>query len=124
VNEAEIACCCFVVSCCEAPGAFEFVETTLNLVAQGIDKPINRNDLLSIGSGRNDSCATALFDSGSNVIGVIALIGNEDFGIWQVIINKGIIAFVVRHFATGNLCPDGQPHGIGYQMNLGRKTTF
>lgn len=124
MNDAEVACCCFVVPGCEASGAFEFVEATLYLVSKGIDKPIDCNDLLSVGPGRNDRCSATPFYSGADVIGVITLVGNEDLCSGQVAINKSVIAFIVGHFPAGDLCSDRESRGVGDQMNLGRKATF
>ena len=124
MDDAEVACCCFVVPGCEASGAFELVEAALDLVSKGIDKPIDCNNLLSVGPGRNDRCSTTPFYSGADVIGVITLIGNEDFCSGQVAINKNIIAFIVGHFPAGDFCSDRKSHGVGDQMNLGRKATF
>lgn len=42
MDEAEIAVGSFVVSCCQSAGVLEFVETSLDHVAQGVDRTIDR----------------------------------------------------------------------------------
>ena len=68
MDYAKVACSSLVVSGCKSPGAFEFVEAALNLVAQSIDEAIDWNDLLSVGSGWNDRCPAALFDIASDMV--------------------------------------------------------
>lgn len=53
MDEAEIAVCGLVVSCCQPSGVFEFVEATLDHVSQGVDCGINGQLDQSVPLGRD-----------------------------------------------------------------------
>ena len=124
MNEAEVACGCFVISGGQASGAFELVEAPFDLVAQGIDGAIDRDLLLAVRTCRNDRRTAASCHRFPDSIGIVALVSDDHLCLWRVLIQQGIEPFVVGHFATADLGPQGQALGVGDQMNLGREATL
>jgi hypothetical protein len=80
VSEAEIACCGFVVACCEAAGAFEFVEAALDAVSKGISYCIDEDWYFAVCFAHDDWGAATAYDDVSDVIAVITPICQDDFG--------------------------------------------
>jgi len=84
VDEAEVAVCGFVVSCCESAGIFEFVKAAFDHVAQGIYGRIDRELDQAVPLGRDHRDTAALFHILTNEVSIIALVGEQDFGCWSV----------------------------------------
>lgn len=124
MDEPEIACGGFVVSGCQASGAFEFVEAAFDLIAQRVDKIIDGDWMFPVGSAWNDRRATMFFYCLSDMIGIIPLVGDENLRRWKIALHQGVKAFVIRDFTSGDFGSHGQAIGVGDQMNLGREATF
>jgi len=107
LDESEVTCRGFVVSGGEASGAFEFVETTLDLIAQGIDEAVYRDLLRAVGARGDDRCAAPSGHHVADGIGIVALVRDDYPGRWHVVIQKGIEPFVIRHFSASDLRPQG-----------------
>ena len=80
MSEAKVACCGFVVSCCKAAGAFEFIEAALNAVSQSISCCIDKNWYFAVCFAHYDWGAATAYDDVSDVIAVITPICQDDFG--------------------------------------------
>lgn len=124
MNETEVACGGFVVSCSEAPGAFELVEAAFHTISQGVCDGIDEDRFVAVGLAGNDGRAAALFDDLADVIAVITTIRDEHFGFGKIIIDQCVEAFEVRDLATAYLRPDRQSVSVGNEVDLGRKATF
>ena len=124
VDEAEIACFGFIVSGCKASCALELVKGAFNLISQGIDVVINRDrNLTPFPCGDHSNTATMLHIF-TDAVGVISLIGNQNFWFRADRIHDQVIAFVIRHFAARYFCRYREPFGIGAEMNFCRKAAF
>lgn len=95
MSEAEIACGGFVVACCEAAGAFEFVKAPLNTVSQGVSYCIDEDWHFAVGFAHDDGGAATACDDVSDVIAVITPICQDDFGVRQVIVHQHIKTFII-----------------------------
>ncbi len=115
---------CFVVARCQASGALELVEAALHPVSQGVCDAINKDRFFPIDLAGNDGRATTLSNDTTNVIAVVATVGNEHPGSWKIVINERIKPFEVRDFAATYLRPDRQSMCIGNEVDLGREATF
>lgn len=124
MNEAEIACGSFIVACCEAARAFEFVEAALDLVSQSVGYGIERDWHLAIGFAGNDRRSTAICYCVADMIAIIATVSQKHLGGRKVAIDQSIEAFEIRDFASRYFCPDRQSVSVGNEVDLGRKATF
>ena len=124
MNEAEVACSGFVISCCEAARAFELVETSLDSVSQSICDGIKLDWDFAIGLAWNDRRSAAVSDCCADVVTVIAAVSQKHFGIRQIIIDQSIKALEIRDLTAGYLSPDRKAVSVGNEVDLGRKATF
>ena len=124
MDEAEIAVCGFIVSCCQPSGVFELVEATLDHVSQGVDCVIDGQLDQPVPLGRDHRGAAALFHIFANKVSIIALVSQQHFGCWPVGIHDRQIAFVIGDFAARQGKGYGQAQRIDAEMDLGRKATF
>lgn len=108
MDEAEIAVCGLVVSGGEASRAFQLVDGAFDPVSHGIDEIVDRDERLSVLSARNDGRCASPFEIGANVVAVIAPVGQQNFRSGGFGLHDEVIAFVVRHFAAGDLHGKGQ----------------
>ena len=60
----------------------------------------------------------------SDVVAVIAPIGQKHAGHWQVIIDQRIKSLEVGYLAAGYFRPDRQAESVGNEVDFGRKATF
>ena len=60
----------------------------------------------------------------SDVVAVIAPIGQKHAGHWQVIIDQRIKSLEVGYLAAGYFRPNRQAESIGNEVDFGRKATF
>jgi len=79
---------------------------------------------LSVGFGRDHGCSTALGDHASDVVAVIASVGEEHASDRQIIIDQRIEALEVGDFTAGHFRPDRQAVSIGNEVDFGREATF
>ena len=124
MDDGEIACGGFVVTCCETSGAFELVEAPLDPVAQSVDEAVDWNLLLAICSAGNDRRAAACLCIVADVIGIVSPVRDQNPGGEQIPVDERVIPLVVGDFATGDLGSDRQAPAIGDQMYLGREATL
>ena len=124
MDEAEIAVSGFVVSSCQSTSVLEFVEASLDHVAQGVDGTIDRQLYEPVSLGRDHGDTAAPFHIFANEVSVIALVGQQDLGCWPIGIHDWQIAFVVGDFAARQRKGYGQAQRIDAEMDLGRKATF
>jgi hypothetical protein len=124
LNEAEIACGCFVVACRQSAGAFEFVEAALDPVSQSVGDGVDEDWFFAIDLAGYDRCTAALINDTADVITVVAPVGDEHSGFGQIGIDQRIEPFEVRHFATAYLRPDRQSVSVGNEVDLGREATL
>ena len=124
MNEAKVTNGCFVVACCQAARAFEFVEAALDTVPQGIGDAIDEDGLFSVDLAGNNGCSASLFDPAANVIAVVSTIRDEDFRLGKLLIDQRIKTFEIRHFTATYLRPDRQSVSVGNEVDLGREATF
>lgn len=124
MNEAETAGGCFVVAGRQTAGAFELVEAALDSVSQSIGDGVDEDRLFAIDLAGYDRSAAPLIDDTTDVIAVVAPIGDEHFDFGQIIIDQRVELFEVGHFATAYLRPDRQSVSVGNEVDLGREATF
>ena len=93
MNEAEIAGGCFVVARCQTAGALEVVEAALHPVSQGVCDAINKDGFFPIDLAWNDGGTATLSNDTTNVIAVVATVGNEHSGFGKIVINERIEPF-------------------------------
>ena len=124
MDEAEIACCGFVVSGCQAPGVLEFVEAALDAVSESVDVVIDRGLDLSPVTHWNDRDAAVGFSVLTDAVGVIALVGDENLWFQCLRIHHEIVALVIRDFPAGDFRRNRKPFGVGTEMNFGREATL
>jgi len=124
LDEAEVAVSGFVVSSGQSTSVLEFVEASLDHVAQSVDSTIDRqlDEPVSLGWDHGDTAAP--FHIFANEVSVIALVGQQDLGCWPIGIHDWQIAFVVGDFAARQRKGYGQAQRIDAEMDLGRKATF
>ena len=60
----------------------------------------------------------------SDVVAVIAAIGQKHAGRWQVIIDQRIKSLEVGYLAAGYFRSDRQAESVGNEVDFGRKATF
>ena len=124
MNEAKIACGSFVVTRCQTAGALELVEAALDPVPQCIRHGLDEDGFFAIDFARYDRSAPTLSDDTTDVIAVVATVGNKHSGFGQIGIDKRIEPFEVGDFATAYLRPDRQSVSVGNEVDLGREATF
>lgn len=124
MDEAEVAGSGFVVSGRQPASVLEFVETTLDHVAQGIDGGIDGQLDQPVPLGRDHCDAAALLHIFANEVSVIALVGQQHLGRRPVGIHDRQIAFVIGDFTACQREGYGQAQRIDAEMDLGRKATF
>ena len=95
MNEAEIAGGGFVVTCGQTAGAFELVEATLDPVPQSVGDGVDEDWLFAIDLAGDDRRAAALINDTTDVITVVAPVGDEHLGFGKIVINERIEAFEV-----------------------------
>ena len=122
--EAEVAVGGFVVSGCQPAGILEFVEASLDHVAQGVDRGIDWQLDQAVALGRDHRGAAALLHIFANEVSVIAFISEQHLGCWPVGIHDRQIAFVIGHLTASQSEGYGQAQRIDAEMDLGRKATF
>ena len=72
-----------VVSCCDATPVLEPAETAFDDIAVLVGMLVVANLLFAVGFAGNDGLDAALFEEGSDRIGVIAFVGKELFDAWD-----------------------------------------
>ena len=118
MDEGEIACGGLVVSRRQAPGVFEPVVATLDPVAQGIDEVVDGDLDYSAAAHGNDGNAASFLDVGAHAVGIVALVGDENFRIGRFGVHHEVIALVVRDFAAGDFRRDREPLGVGPEVDF------
>ena len=124
MDEGEVAIGGFVVAGCQSSGIFQFVETTLDHVAQGINGGIDGQLDQPVALGRDHGGAAALLHIFANEVSIIAFVGEQHLGRWSIGINDRQITFEVADFTTGQRDCYGQAQRIDAEMDFGRKATF
>lgn len=124
MNESEVACGGFVVSGSQASRVLELVEAALDAVSEGVDVAVDRDLDLSSATHRDDGDPAIRRGPLTDAVGVVALVGEKNLGGWRVGVHHEVVALVVRDFPAGDLCRDGEPFGIGAEMDFGREATF
>src|SRR5258705_1133451 len=124
MDEAEIACSGFVVSSCEAARILEFVEAAFDTISEGVDVVIDRDLDLSSASHRDDCDAAFGLGMLTDAVGIVSFVGDENLGGWRVCVHHEVVALVVRDLPAGDLRCDGEPFGVGTEMDFGREAAF
>jgi hypothetical protein len=124
MNEAEIACGSFVVARRQTARAFELVEAALDPVPQCVGDGLEEDGFFAIDLAGYDRGAPALSDDRTDVIAVVAPVGDEHSGFGQIGIDQRIEPFEVGHFTTAYLRPDRQSVSVGNEVDLGREATL
>ena len=113
----------FVVSCCDTPEIFEPAEAAFDDVALLVGVLVVRDFLFAVGFARDNGFDVALFEEGSDRIGIIAFVGQEFF-------DAGDQADAVfGHHAIGGVAgrEDEGPRPakrVDYRMDLAVATAF
>ena len=124
MDEGEIAYGGFVVSCGEAACVLQSVEATLDPVAQAVDEIVDGDlDFAPLAHG-NDGNAAAVPDVGADGVGIIALVGNENFRIGRFGVHHEVVALVVRDFPAGDFRRDGEPFGVRPEVDFRGEAAF
>lgn len=83
-----------------------------------------RDGFFAVGLGRDDRCAAALSDRGSDMVAVITPVSQEHASRWQVMIDQRIEALEVGDLTAGYFRPDREAVSVGNEVDLGREATF
>lgn len=83
-----------------------------------------RNWRFAVGLGGDDHRPAARFDGASDMVAVIAAIGQKHAGHRQVIIDQRIKSLEVGYLAAGYFRPDRESISVGNEVDFGRKATF
>ena len=78
----------------------------------------------AVGFGGDHRRPAAPCNRVSDVVAVIAPIGQKHAGRWQVIIDQRIKSLEVGYLAAGYFRPNRQAESIGNEVDFGRKATF
>lgn len=123
VDEAEEAFGGFVVAGCQPTAVFQLVEAALDHVAQGIDGPVDSLAHLAVLSHGDHGQGVAALDVFPNFIRVIAPVGDQNGGLWQIVGHHQIVAGVVGILPWLDLGPHREACAVDPQVDLGRETT-
>lgn len=124
MDEGSIAERGLVVTCREAPGILEFVEAALDDVAQRIDGRIDRDLQKPVAFGGDHGEAAALLHVLADEVGIIALVGKQDFCRRSLLFHERAVSLVIRDFPACQGEGDREAQSIDAEMDLGRKATF
>lgn len=124
MQEAGFAVCGFIISGGDAPRVFELVEAALDAVSQAVDAPVNCNLPFAPAGYGNDGDAVSRLPVVADAVGVVAVVGDENFWLRPFGFHHDVIAFVVRDFAAGDFRRDREPFAVGAEMYLCRKAAF
>jgi len=123
VDEAEEAFGGFVVAGCQPTAVFQLVEAALDHVAQGIDGPVDSLAHLAVLSHGDHGQGVAALDVFPNFIRVIAPVGDQNGGLWQIVGHHQIVAGVVGILPWLDLGPHREACAVDPQVDLGREAT-
>lgn len=99
----------FVVASCDTSRILEAIEAALDAVAQGIDRTIDFELDAPVLFRWDNRDGAALFEIGSNGIGIIAAIGEEHLGIRCVFVHQRFVAFESCASPAVSAVPIGRP---------------
>lgn len=123
MDEASIAVCGFVVTGGEATRVLQLIEAALNAVSQRIDVVVDDDRVLARASAGDDGGAFVLREQSADAIGIVALVGDQDFR-RHLRVDDEIEALVVRDFAAGDFRGDRETLRVGAEVDFGREATF
>lgn len=123
IDEAEETVCGFVVTGRQPAAVLQFVETTLDHIAQCVDGHVDSLAHLSVLSHRDHWQGVAALDIFPNFIRVIAPVCDQDGWLRQVVGHHQIIAGVVGILPRRDLGPHREASAVDAEMDLGREAT-
>ena len=123
VDEAEEAFGGFVVAGCQPTAVFQLVEAAPDHVAQGVDAHVDSLAHPSVLSHRYHGQGVAALDVFPNFIRVIAPVGDQNGGLWQIVGHHQIVAGVVGILPWLDLGPHREACAVDPQVDLGREAT-
>ena len=123
MDEAEIARHGFIVAGRQPSRVLEFIEAALDAVAQGIDVAIDRDLNLAVPARGNDRRGTLFLHCFANMIRIITVIGQQDFGLRPFRFHQGVKARIIRDLACGDLCGYRQSFAVRAEVNFSREAT-
>ena len=123
VDEAKEAFGSFVVAGCQPTAIFQPVETPLDHVSQGIYGHVDSLAHLSVLAHRYHGQSVAALDVFPNFIRVIAPVGDQNGGLWQIVGHHQIVAGVVGILPWLDLGPHREACAVDPQVDLGREAT-
>lgn len=83
-----------------------------------------RDRLFAVGLGRYHRRSVTLCDGASDMIAVIASVGQEHASLGQIIVDQCIEAFEVGDLTAGYFRPDREAVSVGNEVDFGREATF
>lgn len=123
VDEAAIACACFIIACRQAPGVFHLVEAALDAISKGIDVTVDGVLDFAVPLGGNDRHAAPAVHILPDEISIIAFIGNKNFR-FRSIPHDRTIALKIGDLAARDGSGYRQSGRVDAEMNFCRKATF
>ena len=94
------------------------------MVSQGICDAVEGFLRLAVRPSGNDPRSALGGDGVADLIGVVSLVGDEDFRRWEGIKAQQVEALVVGDFAAADLSLHRQAVSVGDQMDFRREATF
>ena len=123
VNEAEETVCSFVVTGRQPSAVLQFVETTLDHIAQCVDGHVDSVAHLSVLSHRDHWQGISALDICPNFIRVIAPVGDQNGRLRQIVGHHQIVAGVIGILPGRDLGPHREASAVDAEMDLGREPT-
>ena len=123
VDEAQEAFGGLVVTGGDAAGVFQLVEAALDEVPKAVERAVHGDAHLAGLAHRDHRHDIARLHGFSNLVRVIATVGEQDAGLGQVVSHDQIEADVVRCLARRDVRSHGQACAVDAEVDLGRKAT-
>lgn len=102
-------------------GALQLVEATRDEVVRPVEGAIHGYAQLAGLSHRDDRHHIARFDGFPDIVRVIAAIGQQDAGLWQIVAHDQVEAQIVRCLPRCDVCPHWQACTTDAKVDLGRE---
>jgi hypothetical protein len=122
-DEAEKACGCMVVACCNTSAVLEAVDEPLDTVAHGVDRVVDGMLDQPVAFGWDFRSAAASAHIVADRIAVIATIAEQNVGIAVAFGHQVGIGGAVVGLAGRQNHADGQALAVGAKVDFGREAT-